>query len=114
MQRTRWVGFVLDWSGKSSFGRQPVIPRQVQLSCYASSSDEAHVLLHIQAERQGYALGGVQEIKDTGALVPNSAPARRQYTFASQSRQAQPPKKLTRQEMLAALAELDSQLSTEE
>jgi hypothetical protein len=60
--RVKYAGYVLDWSTRVRFGKVLPGPHPVVLTCYAETDAAAHQILHAKAKRDGWALGGVQNI----------------------------------------------------
>lgn len=61
-QKLPYVGYVTNWADKIVWGRRSPGPHELPLRCWAVSEAHARYILCLQANRQGYALGGVKNI----------------------------------------------------
>lgn len=103
--RQKYVGHVLSWEAKSAFGKHVEIPHPVYFHCYADNLEEATSRLSIQISRQGYGLGGIQDVVPVPTLKPHRP-----------SRQSRSVKEVepTLEDLLSQIAQLEQELSTQE
>jgi hypothetical protein len=63
----RWIGEVTSWERRVRFGREMPIPWQKEYECKADNPEMARFMLGRLAQRDGYALGGIQDIRQEDA-----------------------------------------------
>ena len=63
----RWVGHCISWERRVRFGKEMPIPWEKHYECKADNPEMARFMLGRLAQRDGYALGGIQDIRQEDA-----------------------------------------------